>query len=356
MRCLQTESQFRETLRAALALGINHLETANGYGCSEVYLGQAIAAGVVPRDRVLVTTKIPPAADAEAFEQAIAASLRRLGLARIDGLALHGINTPEHLQQAVEVCLPVAERARARGQVGAIGFSTHAPLATILAAIATKAFEFVELHYYWLFPRNEAAIARAAARDMGIFIISPADKGGQLFAPPETWRELCAPYDPLALSYRWLLRDRRISTLSCGPAVPEELATVAAVANETGPLSPGEREAIARVDAAFAAGRDCSQCYACLPCPEGIHIPEVLRLRDLATSLAMTRYGQYRYRMFGNAGHWFPGVPGTACTDCGDCLPRCPEHLPIPSLLRDAHERLSGPPRRRLWEMGDTKD
>jgi predicted aldo/keto reductase-like oxidoreductase len=94
----------------------------------------------------------------------------------------------------------------------------------------------------------------------------------------------------------------------------------------------------------------CRQCYQCLPCPEAINIPEVLRLRNLAIAYNMKEFGQYRYQMFENAGHWFPGKKGNRCTECGDCLPRCPEKLEIPKLLKDSHQRLNGSPRRRLWE------
>ena len=90
----------------------------------------------------------------------------------------------------------------------------------------------------------------------------------------------------------------------------------------------------------------CTLCNECLPCPEKINIPEVLRFRNLLQAYDMEDYGKFRYNMFESEGHWFPGNFASKCTECGDCLPRCPERLEIPKLLFDTHHRLFD---RKAW-------
>lgn len=355
MRYLASADNAQKTVQHAIALGINHIETAQSYGRSEQYLGVILSELDRPRSQLHITTKITPTPDVGLMERQIDQSLQNLKLDYLDGLAIHGLNTWEHLAwvQAQNGCMQAVHRAVADGRVRHVGFSTHGSLELILAAIATDLFEFVNLHYTYFYQRNAPAIELAWQRGMGVFIISPADKGGLLYTPPQALKQLCTPYSPLHLNYRFLLSDHRITTLSVGAANPGELDLPLAVADQTGPLVPQEAEALATLDQeqVDVLGTDrCSQCYACLPCPEAIHIPEALRLRNLAIAYDMQRFGQYRYQMFENAGHWFPGMKASRCTECGDCLPKCPENLDIPSLLQDTHQRLNGPARRRLWE------
>ncbi|MDJ0657912.1 MAG: aldo/keto reductase [Crocosphaera sp.] len=356
MRCLASESIFYETLETAISLGINHLETARGYGKSEQFLGNFLQQQtLVSREKLYITTKLTPTSDAEEMSQWIDDALQRLQLDYIDCVAIHGINTWEHLQWITDPngCFLPLQRALNEGKIHHLGFSTHGSLELILAAIESDLFEFVNLHYYYFFQRNEPAIALAAQKDMGIFIISPGDKGGLLYTPSALLQDLCAPFSPLALTYRFLLSDRRITTLSTGISHPQEFDSILSLFEQNEPLTPEESKKFHQLEEhlnAVLKTEKCSQCYQCLPCPESINIPEILRLRNLAVGYDMKAYGQYRYGMLENAGHWFPGNKGHRCTDCGDCLPRCPEKLEIPKLLKDAHQRLKGASRRRLWE------
>lgn len=367
MRALNSPAQMLAVLEAALAAGIQHVETAPAYGPAERMLGEALAR-LEERDAsslrsLVLTSKLLPGLTLEQGKAELKGILSRLGLSQLDNLAVHGLNREDHLTWALEGDgRELLRWASGEGLVGQVGFSSHGSTALIERALASSRFGFCSLHLH-LFDRERLPLAHSArAAGIGVMAISPADKGGRLYDPPAELLIDCAPFHPLELAYRFLL-DQGISTLTVGASMPADLALAAALSSDPGSserdpqaadrwLNPEHRQALARLEAAGQArlgSSRCGQCRQCLPCPNGVPIPALLRLRNLALGHGMVPFASERYSLIGRAGHWWEEVDASGCQRCGDCLPRCPLALPIPELLADTHRLLAAPPRRRLW-------
>src|SRR5210317_668046 len=79
------QANLEATIHRALELGINHIETARGYGTSEMQLGRILPQ--LKRDQILVQTKVPPAETAKEFLKTFETSMAYLGLDYVDLLA-----------------------------------------------------------------------------------------------------------------------------------------------------------------------------------------------------------------------------------------------------------------------------
>lgn len=356
----QNQANLEATIRRSLALGINHIETARGYGTSELQLGRVLSN--IPRQNYLLQTKVSPNADGQVFRKTVEQSLRNLQVDYVDLLGLHGINNAETYRHALDRggSLEVARQLQAEGKIRFIGFSTHGPTQLILDAIETDAFDYVNLHWYYINQGNWPAIEAAVRHDMGIFIISPSDKGGQLYNPPPKLVDLCAPLSPMVFNDLFCLSHPQIHTLSLGAARPsdfdEHLKALPLLDNAQETLRPILR----RLEAAAieALGQDWYETWdQGLPShedtPAGINIPVILWLRNLAIAFDLENYARMRYNLLGQASHWFPGNRADLLhqVNLQACLRRSPHADKIPDLLADAHSRLGGPVVQRLSQQ-----
>ena len=335
------------TTRMALDLGINHIETAHGYIKSEHLFGFALKELGVPRNQFKLMTKGAPMSG-DATRRLVEEQLDALKLNYIDFYGWHGINNKELLKVAVGENGPVEtlHQLKDEGLIRHVGFSTHAPLDTILEAMKTNLFSFINLHYYYFFQHNLPALQLAGKMDMGVFIISPNEKGGMLFKPSEKVQNLCKPTTPIVFNGRFCLSHPQITTLSMGMHEPKHFSQNLAILNGENYLNGEFSKTKAKMDAPLAKISGlCTLCNECLPCPENINIPEILRFRNLIEGYDMLDYGRFRYNMLEGKGHWFPGTFSSHCTECGDCLPRCPENLNIPVLLMETHKKLFSKPK-----------
>jgi len=354
------QQNLEATIRRALEVGIDHIETARGYGTSELQLGRILPT--LPREQLIVQTKVSPTANPQEFRQTFEKSLNFLKLDYVDLLALHGINTPERLNDSVRPggCLEVARKLQAQGRVRFIGFSTHGPTDLIVRAIETNQFDYVNLHWYYINQFNWPAAAAAAAHDMGVFIISPSDKGGMLYKPPQKLMDLCAPLSPMVFNDLFCLGHPQIHTLSLGASRPQDFdehLQVLPLLERAAEILPPIVKRL-EVAAIAALGEDWYHTWHIgLPRPEetpaGLNIPVLLWLRNLAIAYDLKEYAKMRYNLLGNGSHWFPGqkAQNVAQLDLRPCLAHSAHRDKIPALLAETHELLAGQAVQRLSQQ-----
>ena len=351
------QQNLEAVIQKAIDVGICHLETARDYGTSEVQLGRILPR--LTRDKIIVQTKVMPQENPQEFRQIVERSLSNLKLDHVDLLGIHGINTPELLEYTLRSggCLDIARQLQQQGKVRFIGFSTHAPTPLIKRTIETGQFDYLNLHWYYINQDNWSAVEMAQQHDMGVFIISPTDKGGHLYNPSAKLSELCAPLSPMVFNDLFCLSHPQVHTLSLGASkvsdFDEHLKVLPLLdrAEEILPtiLNNLKQEAIATL------GDDWyHHWHVGLPTPEEtpnqINIPVILWLRNLWLAYDMIEYAQARYNLLGNGGHWFGGqqAVGVAELDLSDCLKESPYQDIIPQLLADTHQKLAGKATKRL--------
>ena len=357
----ESQANLRATLEAAVAAGFRHVETARHYGSSERQLGWLLPQ--VPDPGRILQTKVPPQEDPAAFEAELRLSFERLGVQRVDLLAIHGLNLPEHLEQTLRPggCLEVVRRWQAEGRVGSVGFSTHAPLPLIEEAINSGAFDYVNLHWYFIRQDNRPAIDAAIAQDMGVFVISPTDKGGHLHTPSPLLRELCSPLHPIVFNDLFCLSAPGIHTISVGAARPEDLelhlqaVQLLPQAAELLPPIVARLEQVRREvlgDAWLASWQQGLPAWQ--DTPGQINLPTLLWLHNLVEAWGLEGYAKARYGLLGAGSHWFPGANADALdhsvseAELKQVLAASPWADQIPQLLRDLRQRVGGTATRRL--------
>ncbi|BCM90874.1 hypothetical protein IAD21_02736 [Abditibacteriota bacterium] len=361
----ENQANVEATIHHALELGINHIETARGYGSSEMQLGWILPK--LPREKLIVQTKVGPTADPKEFEERFEKSYSLLQLDYVDLLAFHGINTLENLDWVLRKggCMDVVRRLQKQGRVRFIGFSTHGPSDVLTQTNATGEFDYMNVHYYYVNPFNWPAIEEAKRQDMGVFIISPTDKGGRLQSPSDKMRELCAPLSPMQFNDLWCLSHPQIHTLSIGASRPsdfdEHINSLEYYYDLKEKIAPVEARLKHEIEQNF--GDNWAQDWnKFLPhhheMPESFNVREALRLLTYGKSFGLLEWAKGRYNLMTGKDNWIPGAHVGTLDEpekweaVTDALKGHPLAAQIPARLREAHELFAGEEAKRLSQGG----
>jgi predicted aldo/keto reductase-like oxidoreductase len=326
---------------AITKLGINHIETARGYGTSEEQLGKAFAEVFkmgVKREDLIIQTKVN-AMPAKAFRATLEKSFKLLGLDYIDLFSFHGLNMEFAYKlifdnEGDENLIDIIKEYQAAGKIKHIGFSTHGQPELVRKCIETDEFEYVNLHYHAFgsytatgggqFGGHLENVRLMNDKDMGVFIISPYDKGGRLYAPSNKLRSLTLPdLEPIQYGGLWLFNhgemdetNADIHTFTVGAARPSDLDEPAVAAYL---YANRKKDMMAKVEKVSKRLREAevealgeewlNNWYQgvtnCLTEDDAYNFGQIIQIYNLIKSFGMVDYGIDRYGMFdSNVKNW----------------------------------------------------
>ncbi|MCU0563429.1 MAG: aldo/keto reductase [Desulfobacterales bacterium] len=294
-------------VRHCFESGVNFFDTANMYPTSEEKIGTALL-GV--RDAAVIATKTAQRTAAGAAEQ-LELSLRRLQTDRIDLYQLHNVSNQEALDQVLASggAYEAVARARKAGKVRCIGISSHS-IATATAALKTGLFQTLQFPFNFIeSDPAEALFPLALRQDVGIIGMKPLG-GGVL--------------ERADLCFRFLQRHPHVVPI---PGIRDrgEIDQILALYRDPRPLGAEDEREIKRIRSDVGE-RFCHRCEYCMPCAQGVLIPQVLMYPAILKRLT-------RERAEGWVGKAMESVEN--CVECGECEQRCPYSLPIADLLKE---------------------
>jgi hypothetical protein len=339
-------------IRRGIDLGITYFDTAFVYGGgeSEVALGRAING--YDRSKVFVTTKIPvdseETADPEVWRKKLDTCLERLNSPYIDAMLFHGLrwNVFENLLTRRGAALDAARKAQSEGLIRHIGFSSHDSVEGITNLIDSGEFEVMLVQYNYLDRHNEPVIERAAQKGMGVSIMGPV-AGGRLATPQgliiDAEGQLEVKTPELALRFVW--NNPHVHVANSGMSTITQVDENVVSASKIGGLDDREDVLVQQLLEKNQKLADlyCTGCNYCMPCLNGINIPENFRYMNWYRVWGMEKEAREAYAKLSAEGFWAPwtsggkivGLKASECTQCGECLPLCPQNIPIIDQLEE---------------------
>ena len=235
-----SQAQVVRALHRALDLGLNYLDTAEGYGdgISEEILGRVIGPR---REGCVVATKVT-SRDPTAIRAACEASLRRLQTDVIDVYQFHGgwYDRDDVTAILERGGLETMLALRQEGKIRFLGFTAEAPTGGVSRLIATGTFDVLQIRYNLMyqhacdFVNDRGVMFEAEAQSMGIVTMRTLTSGTFQKLMPAAFESPPDPAQVHRLLLQYVLSNPFVDVAIVGMRRPEEVESNVAIAEDLG--------------------------------------------------------------------------------------------------------------------------
>jgi len=290
------------------------------------------------RDRIVVSTKNPEYEDEKVWWQNLENSLQRLQVESIDIYNHHGINWERYAKSVEPKVGQWMRKAKDQGLIKHIGSSFHDKNEALLKLVDTGYLEVVTLQYNMLDRQLEEGIQHAQEKGMGVVVMGPV-AGGRLGATSPVLEELLPGIKRVPeLALRFVLSNPHVTVALSGMGTLQMVEENTATASDEVTLNAADRAAIDEQLQRLKKLADlyCTGCGYCQPCPSEVNIPFIFQKYNEARVYGLWANSRANYQEW----RWVKGKRADACTQCGECEDKCPQHIPIREQLAEAHDAL----------------
>jgi uncharacterized protein len=293
-------------LRRAYDKGITLFDTANMYLDSEEKMGLAFD-GV--RNRLVLASKTLKR-DRAGAEADIDLSLKRLRTDYIDLFQIHQLSMECDYQTVTgpDGALEAVFRAKQAGRIRHIGVTSHS-IEMALKLIGTGLFSTVQFPFNFIEAKPvEELHPLARQAGMGILAMKPFG-GGAL--------------DSAELCFKFLRQFPDVIPLPGFDAVGQ-VDEIIAIYEAENTVSSEDLAAMERSGTELGQ-QFCRRCEYCQPCEQGVMITAAMGYPVIARRMSDAKAAGFATK---------PMESVRKCTECGECVKRCPYSLPIPEMLK----------------------
>ena len=370
MRLPREQEEVDRLVDYAIAHGVNYFDTAPMYvgGRNEGVTGRTLSR--YPRDKYFVATKMSNQNQAlwpfEQSKEMYENSFRQLQVDYIDYYLLHSIGgggmdalRGRFLDNGL---LDFLLKEREAGRIRHLGFSYHGDVAVfdyLLDHHDEYHWDFVQIQMNYLDWRHAGRGRRRSDADaeylygrlekLGIqcVIMEPIRGGGLANVSDEIRQQLAAVRasdTPARWGFRWVGSRPNVLTVLSGMNRLEHVEENVETFSPLQPCTPAEDDLLAAIADQMAGFPTigCTTCAYCMPCPYGVDIPGNFAFYNDAVTkgilpLPAPTAPDYAERQRAYVESYRQALAetarATACQDCGECLPKCPQQIRIPNQM-----------------------